>query len=149
LDDLFYFHAMDKSSDSVLDGPDEKPTAAWFESLWMYILSFPLVIAGAMFKIQHWPFANLLILIGGAVFLLRSVLIFFSRPRMVFEWLYFVGQMSIVAFLILRFVFNYRDRLIVTIVLSLFAIGFLANLFNWPGNREATLPGEEEKEEDY
>ncbi len=140
---------MDKANDSVLDGPDEKPGAAWFESPWMYILSFPLVIAGAMFKIQHWPYANWLILSGGAVFLLRSVLIFFAKQRVTFEWLYFIGQMAVVAFLILRFVFNFRDKMIVTIVLSLFAIGFLANLFSWPGNRQAILPGEEEKEDDY
>src|SRR5688500_6189924 len=144
---------MQQEDDHILDRFEDRPPQRWYESRLLYYLSFLLIICGAVLKIMHWPMANLLMLVGFGTMMVRSLLIFLSLSRVTYEWLFFTGQIAVVSFLVLRFVYNLIHPGIAYVLIIFFVLGFLSYLFQWPGNKVDQLPGSEsedsEEDEDY
>lgn len=138
---------MPESNHTILDRDDPVSAKKWFESPLLFWLSFPVIFIGVIFKLQHWPWATMMLIAGSGITLLRLSLIFLKRKRQSHEWLYFLGGMAVIVWIILFFVFDVRSSLVKLVFMLLFAAGILGYLFK-PSNKAGLLKEDIQKEEE-
>ncbi|MFM9985859.1 MAG: hypothetical protein ACKVOK_11540 [Flavobacteriales bacterium] len=138
---------MPNSNQTILDREDPIPSKKWFDSPMLFWLSFPVIFFGVIFKFQHWPFGNLIIVAGVAVSLLRIFVAFFKRQRNVYAWLYLIGALAVVCWIVLYMVFDLNAPWIKLLFMALFAFGFIGYLLK-PSNKEGLLKEDLLKEEE-
>ena len=82
---------------------DKKPND--FKLFWFYLF-LGLYMIGVLFKIQHWPFAGLMILLGSAGALAHAVSgLWFYKTKNTFTFYFLVVGIFYLVRLILRSIF--------------------------------------------
>ncbi len=82
-------------SNDILDLPDEKPKRKKFVVLGY--VGFGLILVGMAFRFFHWPFANLILLVGGVGLVIRNVLaVVLNRSVNMKVVLYYLGYSMVV-----------------------------------------------------
>ncbi len=139
---------MSEVENNILDNPNEKLPKKWFEQSGIVYAPFALVGLGLLFKIKHWPGASLMILLGFAFSVFRSLIVFLKRSRYMYEWFYLFGNLAGIAFLLMRF-FNWYEGPLNIGLVAVFVAGYCAQYFEWPKGLVSNHAAEIDEEEDY
>lgn len=105
------------------------------------------MFVGVVFKLQHWPAANLIMLIGAAVSIARLALFFFKKKRVIYHWFYFIGAIAVVAWLMLYLVFDIQQSWMKVFFMSLMGLGFAGYLLK-PSDKDGLLNEDIQREEE-
>lgn len=138
---------MPESDHTILDREDPVQSKQWFESPVLFWLSFPVMFIGVIFKVQHWPFGNLIILFGVTVSFLRILFAFFKKTRSIYYWFYLIGALAVIAWLLLYLVFDIQQPWMKLVFMSFMALGFMGYLLK-PSNKDGLLKEDLQKEEE-
>lgn len=122
------FDFMEDFREKILDWHEDEPTKRWYHH-WFFALLPALVFAiGTVFKLMHWPKASWIIGFALFLILLRSCLLFFSKKRNVFDWIYFIGRITLILALAVHFALVHLPKKVLLSALTLFGISVLTFL---------------------
>ena len=139
---------MEKFPGDVLDRFDEEPEKQWFQHPIIVYGSVIILIVGVLFRLMHWPYSRLLILIGIVLMIARSTIFFFTKRRKLTEWLYFLSRMNLSASIIMTFLSPMRDHRYISLSLAIFGISYLILVLTQPNQDKNTIK-QENIEDDY
>jgi|JI10StandDraft_1071094.scaffolds.fasta_scaffold01946_1 small-conductance mechanosensitive channel len=135
---------MQKNGWNLLDQFEDEEVSKWFHH-WSIVYGPILVLCiGMVFRIQHWPGASLIISASLLLILVRSFIFFFTKKRLLYEWLYFIGRITLIIALAINFGFIPLQKTVMLTVLGVFSLGVLAFVFR----KRTPADDEPEKQED-
>jgi uncharacterized membrane protein len=137
---------MEKNAESILDQFDEEQEIRWFHHWSITIAPIAMLCIGMIFRMQHWPYASMIIAGSLMLLLLRSGIFFFSKKRKTHEWIYFCARVYLNLVLVAFFWGNMLSGRSIAIALVIFTIGVLTYVFHKKDNSEKLA---EKQEDDY
>jgi hypothetical protein len=135
---------MEDFRKKILDWHEDQPTKHWSQG-WL-VAGTPVFVfsVGAVFKLMQWPWATTMIAIALFLILLRSFVLFFSKVRDLYDWIYFIGRVTLMLALAVNFTFLPLSKHILFASLGLFAISAITFFFKSKSNDSIN-----EAEDDY
>lgn len=117
--------------EQILDLPEEKKKKDK-EYFYLRIASIGLLCLGILFRMMHWPYANILLLAGGIAWTAWTVvfLLNLERPK-VFQWAYGIGRVAIIVGVVLILVVkNGFGLYLFGFAAVCFVLGIIASFFD-------------------